>query len=774
MQTKDWLRPVLAAAVAVGFIAADAPRVPLIEAVRKGNAQAVRELLDRHADPNAVEPDGATALMWAAHNDNPEITSLLIKAGADVRKANRYGYTALALACTGGDAALIEMILKAGADANSALPEGETALMAAARTGKPDAVAALIRHGANVDAREKWRGQTALMWAAAEGNTATVKLLLKSGADLHVRAAPPPPRVNPYADPKVNGDAAGAGGGGAARRRSSAGDFTPFLFAVREGHIETVSVLLDAGADPNEAINDGQSALHIAAVNANYEIGVLLLNRGANPNAAACGWTPLHQVAWTRRPNIHKTPAAIGVGNVDSLAFTKALLSHGADLNARETKEPKDGNLGKLKRPGATAFLLAAKSSDYEYMRFLAGLDADTRLATNEHVTPLEAAAGVGIYRVAESPGSNEEAFESVKAAFEQAHGDPEYVDHIDDNGRTAMHGAAFRGSNEIVQFLYDHGAAATIDQKDHLGWTALTIAEGVMWPVVLKTELPTAQLLAKLGAHHEEVPEEIVMLGMATQGVDNGLDQTQGSGGFFDAPAMSRSAATLVGREPERFPTSAGDVTIAPIRHASVLLTAGGRHIYIDPAQGNYDGLPLADLILITDIHPDHLAADVIKKLTGPGTVVWAPTAVAEKVHVDVVIGNGETRQWGDWNVEAVPAYNRIRGPVALSVYHEKGRGNGYVLGFGGKRFYFSGDTEDLPEMASLQHIDAAFLCMNLPYTMTPEEAALAAQRFHPAVVYPYHYQGLNPTNLNSFVNYMKGTGIEVRLRDWYPSARP
>jgi hypothetical protein len=163
---------------------------------------------------------------------------------------------------------------------------------------------------------------------------------------------------------------------------------------------------------------------------------------------------------------------------------------------------------------------------------------------TNEHVTPLEVAAGIGIYRVAESPGSNEDALECVKAAYEAGHGDADYVNHIDDNGRTALHGAAFRGSSEIVQFLYDRGAAATINRKDFLGWTALTIAEGVMWPVVLKTELKTAELLVKFGAKHEDVPDEVRMLGMATQGVDNGLDRTIGGGGFFEAPPQPVVAA--------------------------------------------------------------------------------------------------------------------------------------------------------------------------------------------------------------------------------------
>lgn len=212
---------------------------------------------------------------------------------------------------------------------------------------------------------------------------------------------------------------------------------------------------------------------------------------------------------------------------------------------------------------------------------------------------------------------------------------------------------------------------------------------------------------------------------------------------------------------------TAAGPVTITPVMHAAVLLRAGGKNIYIDPAQGNFDGLPAADLILITDIHGDHLSAPTIAKLSKAGTAVWGPKAVAAQTKVDTVIANGESRKWGDWTIEAVAAYNLTRGPAAGQFYHDKGRGNGYVLTYGGKRLYFSGDTEAIPEMLALKNIDVAFVCMNLPYTMTPEEAAEAVRKFHPAVVYPYHYRGSDP---NVFANALKGSGVEVRLREWYP----
>jgi ankyrin repeat protein len=512
---------------------AGAPTDSLVEAAKDGNAAGVKAALALHADVNSAEPDGSTALEWAVRNDDIESVSLLLKAGADPKLANRYGVTPLSLACTNGDAVVIAKLLDAGADPNTTSSEGETALMTASRTGDLASVKVLLAHGADVNAREKWRGQTALMWAAAEGHAAVVDALIKAGADMHVRSKGPAPRMNPYAaaaaaDAAKSEAAPAKDAKPAAAKTPRPTDFTAFLFAVRAGHIDTVKVLLAAGADPNETLADGTSALVLATMNARYELGVLLLDHDARPNANGSGFTALHQVAWTRRPNIHKTPAAIPSGKVDSLGFVRALKEHGADLNARETKEPVDGNLGKLKRIGATAFLLAAKGADPELMRLLLELGADPLLMTNEHITPLEAAAGIGIYRTAESPGTNEEALECVKIAL-AAGGD---VNHIDDTGRTAMHGAALRGANNIVQFLYDHGAK--LDVVDKKGWTPLVIAEGVFYPNVFKSEEQTAELLRKLGAKTIEVSEAVRYAGMDKDGRETagGYDTTVGGGG--------------------------------------------------------------------------------------------------------------------------------------------------------------------------------------------------------------------------------------------------
>jgi L-ascorbate metabolism protein UlaG (beta-lactamase superfamily) len=223
--------------------------------------------------------------------------------------------------------------------------------------------------------------------------------------------------------------------------------------------------------------------------------------------------------------------------------------------------------------------------------------------------------------------------------------------------------------------------------------------------------------------------------------------------------------AAVLSAAAPEEFNTSAGKLQLTPIQHASLMIQAGGKVMYIDPAQGSYEGLPKADYILITDIHGDHMAPAIVDKLKTPTTVILAPKAVAATVTSATVIANGETKPLGDFKVEAVPMYN-LKPAANGTIYHEKGRGNGYVLTYGGKRFYFAGDTEGIPEMKALRNIDVAFVCMNLPFTMTPDAAAEAVRAFHPAVVYPYHYRG---SDTNAFAKALDGTGIDVRLRDWY-----
>jgi L-ascorbate metabolism protein UlaG (beta-lactamase superfamily) len=239
--------------------------------------------------------------------------------------------------------------------------------------------------------------------------------------------------------------------------------------------------------------------------------------------------------------------------------------------------------------------------------------------------------------------------------------------------------------------------------------------------------------------------------------------------------PVLLASLAFLVltslvaaSAQPQVFPTAAGPVKITPLNHASTLIEAGGKVIYLDPAKpAKLAGLPKADLILITDIHGDHMDPDSIQQISQAGTEILAPPAVLQTVSTAQPIANGETKTWQNWSIAAVAAYNLKRGPAPGKFFHDKGRGNGYVLTYGGKRFYFSGDTEGVPEMRALTNIDVAFVCMNLPYTMPPEEAADAVKAFHPKIVIPYHYRG---SDLSVFQKALEGTGIEVRLLDWYP----
>jgi len=238
----------------------------------------------------------------------------------------------------------------------------------------------------------------------------------------------------------------------------------------------------------------------------------------------------------------------------------------------------------------------------------------------------------------------------------------------------------------------------------------------------------------------------------------------------FAAVVSFATGAQAQMSRPVQTFDTSAGPVKITPVYHAALEIEAGGKVIVIDPAKpASFAGLPQADLVIITDIHGDHLDLDEIKDVSKTGTVVIAPPAVAKSIVTATKLSNGEKTMWGGWTIEAVPMYNMKRGPEAGKFFHDKGRGNGYILTYGGKRFYFSGDTEVTPEMRDLKNIDVAFVCMNLPYTMTAEEAADGVKAFHPKVVIPYHYRGQDTT---VFEKALAGTGIEVRLLEWYPKA--
>lgn len=218
-----------------------------------------------------------------------------------------------------------------------------------------------------------------------------------------------------------------------------------------------------------------------------------------------------------------------------------------------------------------------------------------------------------------------------------------------------------------------------------------------------------------------------------------------------------------------DQIPAASGDIRVTAIGHASLVLQYAGKTINVNPVgPAGYTNVPRADLILITHGHGDHLQPAAITAVKKEGTRILAPPAVKEKLPEAEAIEAGQTKPFDGISIEALPAYNLERGPSPGTKYHEKGVGVGYVLTLGGKRVYVAGDTECTPEVKALKNIDAAFLPMNLPYTMTPEEAAACVKVFRPKIVYPYHYRG---SDLAKFQEPLKAEkGIEVRLLAWYP----
>ncbi|MFD2871760.1 MBL fold metallo-hydrolase [Mucilaginibacter ximonensis] len=222
----------------------------------------------------------------------------------------------------------------------------------------------------------------------------------------------------------------------------------------------------------------------------------------------------------------------------------------------------------------------------------------------------------------------------------------------------------------------------------------------------------------------------------------------------------------------PDHEKTKGGELTIQPINHATMVLTYQHKNIYVDPVGGAeaFKGEPAPDMILITDIHGDHLDPKTIDAVNTKHAILVVPQAVADKLpNADksklVVLKNGESTTKFDIGITAIPMYNLPESPTA---FHTKGRGNGYVLTFGGKKVYISGDTADIPEMRALTGIDIAFVCMNLPYTMDVKTAASGVLAFKPKVVYPYHYRGQDTGEFKKLVN-AGDKNIDVRLRDWY-----
>jgi len=494
------------------------------DAVMHGDQAAVQKLIDQHADVNAPQADGATALHWAVFQSDKAMVDLLLRAGANPKAANRDGSTPLWLACINGDAPVIAALLAAGADANEKLPLGRTPLMIASRTGNVDAIKVLLDHGADVNAKETLRGTTALMWAADEGHAAAIQLLVQRGADIKAQSDPvergrgpalgksndprkavealgkalaagiPTPQLGAVGTtslvpvvPEKRGGGRGRGqGAGAAagaegldqgddaaatfgfgRGRAApkdGGGLTPLVYAVRSNDLDSVKALLAAGADVNQVTGYGWSPLLVATQNRYYKLGAYLIDHGADVNLANKGaWTPLYLATDNR--NIEGGDYPVRKGDMDHLDFIKLLLDKGANVNARmkDTTETRTVFTNQwLDENGATAFLRASQSGDLVLMKLLLAHGADPKIDTALHVTPLQVAAGIGWVEGITYEWSPASTFEAVKMLLDLGL-DPNVQA---DTGRTALHGAAHKGRPDVVQILVDHGAR--LDIRDY------------------------------------------------------------------------------------------------------------------------------------------------------------------------------------------------------------------------------------------------------------------------------------------------------------------
>jgi ankyrin repeat protein len=487
----SFLPRLLVLALSVPAAAVAAEDVALIEAVRSADIGRVRALLKEGVDVNGPQADGATALHWAAHRNDLEAAELLLRAGANASAANELGATPLWLASVNGSATMVERLLKARANPNAALASGETPLMAAARTGNANVVRLLVAGGADVNAKERFRGQTALMWAVEQGQTDVTRILLEVGANIHARSDVW------YQLENTAGNANGAGDFEMAH-----GGSTPLLFAARTGDISTARVLLDAGANVNDTLPAGMSALVVAAHSAHGALVAYLLERGADPNAAAAGYTALH--------------AAVLRGDFD---LVKALLDHGADPNALVLHGTPGRRLGadfslRHQMIGANAFWLAARFGEIRIMRLLVERGASPLAAPKDGTTALKAAMGFagGLtenrqnrYGVPPLDPDEEErlTLEAARIAIEKGVN----VNAATTAGDTALHDAVRQRFNRVIQFLVDHGANLNVKNKRNETPLSLALADRRdvgAGDLRYARRLSTAELLKKLGAREE------------------------------------------------------------------------------------------------------------------------------------------------------------------------------------------------------------------------------------------------------------------------------
>jgi ankyrin repeat protein len=447
----------------MGGVCVGAAESPLVTAIRKQDAQAVRTLLkQQRALAAKAEPDGTTPLHWAARINDPALVRALLQAGA-THVANRYGTTPLELAAENGSPRVIEALLDAGADAKTATPEGETVLMTASRTGRVEAMRLLLARGADPNAQETRFGETALMWAAAENHAPAVRLLLEAGAKVDLAG-----KKMTFAR-KVGG-----------QTTLPVGGLTPLMYAAREGALDAAAALVEGGANLDVQDPDGTTAMVLAIINGHYDVAALLLDKGANPNVAdTAGMAALYAtVDMHTLPFMHGRPYPKPSGKLGIEDMLKLLLAKGADVNQalktpllRRHNSTSTQSLGE----GTTPLLRAAASGDVAFMRLLLEKGADPKVKQKNGTTMLMLASGFGrrgdhnADALEFEKGTPEELLSAVKVCVEELKLDPNAAN---EQGDTALHVAH---SADIVRYLVSHGAR--MDAKNKRGQTPLAIA---------------------------------------------------------------------------------------------------------------------------------------------------------------------------------------------------------------------------------------------------------------------------------------------------------
>jgi ankyrin repeat protein len=441
----------------------------LVEAAKARNSAAAVALLSKRIDPNITEPDGTTALHWAVRYDEAMLVERLLKAGAKPNVANRYGVTPISLACESGSAAVVDQLLKAGVSPNATGPLGETALHTCAHTGNVDAAKALLARGAKVDAGDNWRGQTPLMWAAAQGHAAMVRVLVEAGADVNARSTVVTWERQRTAEPRD--------------KWLPPGGFTALLLAARAGCVDCVTVLAKSGSNINEIDPESHSALVLALMNGEFDVAGALIDAGIDVNIADnVGRTGLYAAVDAHTmPSSNRPAPKEADSTLSSMEIIQKLLAHGANVNAAlraalpyRTKLDRggDGVLG----AGTTPLLRAAKAGDTPVIKILLDKGANPKAATRNGVNGIMMAANVAT-REEDMTGRNKtpkDAIETITLLI--AAGTD--VNGADNQGRTAVHGAALWGLTDVITFLQKNGA--NINAPDKRGYTAIDYARGL------------------------------------------------------------------------------------------------------------------------------------------------------------------------------------------------------------------------------------------------------------------------------------------------------